>query len=301
MARCVAFRKTDCAPCQNFARNGYSTCSSHKRYYDKEHWKQLFFSLDSPLLPTGLDYPQTSTPGRIQAAVQYAIENNLVVLTQEDCAEIPCPPPGRFSEIQRSAVDLWTILVRTGKVNPRWNNTLTKFTLFTFALMREPSILDIAPPLEKHLGSFLRHPNMCPQNLLMNVLAFEYLICRRKRYSEESKDFAYKFILQEFLSHEGFNDCLLLSNEVLLKNLETCPETLIPQEIKKKFQTFLTSSIAPFRKNKRAFHHEHVEKFKEELTMVVFHPDRVGTWLKEGGWDLVESMFGAEKIETAAW
>lgn len=289
---CKAFRKSDFQPCQKHARNGHSTCHSHRNFYTKPYWKALFFSLDSPYLPIGLDYPQTSNLGRIQTAIVYALENNLVVLTQEDCASIACPSPRQFHLPQKSAVDLWTILVRTGKVRPSWNIPLTKFTIFTFARMRLPYLLDIAPTLDKRLGAFLEHPSVEPHKVLENVLGYTFLLLRtRLSLADSVKEDTFRFIIREFTEHSSFKRSLFLPPSNLTKELEKISLDLISNE----WRTFLTNAIVNSVLAKRSevkdFHHNYVEIFKEELVMKVFHPSRVEKWLEEGGFELLEMLF----------
>lgn len=288
---CSAFRKSDLQPCKKYARNEHHTCSSHRNFYTKANWTKLFFSLGSPFLPTGLDYPETCTVGRIQAAITFALENNLVVLTEEDCATIACPSPQRFHIHQRNAVDLWTILVRSGKVNPRWNAPLTKFAIFTFAMMRTPLVLDIAPSLQDRLGAFLHHPSLEPHKILENVLAYLFCIIRDRGYPESFKEGAYQLVIHEFTDHPSFKGSLFLANSSLTGNLDKIPSTLITKEKREFLQTLLINTVNEKRKDAKAFHHNYVETFKEELVMKVFHPTKVSRWLDEGGFELLDMMF----------
>lgn len=290
-SHCNAFRKSDLQPCKKHSRNGHTTCSSHANFYTKANWTNLFFSLDSPYLPTGLDYPQTSLVGRIQAAIVYALENRLVVLTKEDCATISCPPPEQFYQHQRNAIDLWTILVRTGKVDPRWNLPLTKFAIFTFAMMRTPLVIDIAPPLEKRMGAFLNHPSLEVSKLLENVLAYLSVLMRARLYPEGLVEAAYQFVVNEFTEHPSFKGSLFLSDSILTENINKIPANLITPERREFLRTLIINSTKNKRQDVKAFHHNYVETFKEELVMNVFHPRKVEKWLEEGGFELLDMMF----------
>ncbi len=291
MPLCNAFRKSDLQPCQNHARHGRTTCSSHKHFYNKDQWKQIFFSLESPLLPTGVGYEQTTLVGRIEAAIIYALKNNLVVLTEADCAAIQCPPPNQFNAHGPTAVDLWTILVSSGKVSPAWNMPLTKFAIFTFAKMRKPFVIDVAPSLERRLGVFLSHPVVNAHKVLENVLAYLHCLIRGNPYPESIKQAAYRFVIDEFTDHPSFRGSLFLSDTFLTENLQKLPANLITEGQR----TFLIDTILTAVKGKRqtmkAFHHGRVEIFKEELVAKVFHPSRVEKWLEEGGFELLEMMF----------
>lgn len=252
----------------------------------------MFFSLDSPYLPTGVGYEQTTLVGRIEAAIQYSLTNDLIVLTPADCAGIPCPPPERFHLLQApTAVDLWTILVSTGKVNPTWNMPLTKFALFTFAQMRTPLVLDVAPSLQKRLGAFLEHPSMVPYKVLENVLAYLHCLVRHRNYPETLKEYAYQTVIHEFTDHPTFKGSLFLCNSLLTENILRIPPTIITDERRK----FLIDSILTVVKGKqqdmKTFHRHHVGTFKEELVMKVFHPTKVEKWLEQGGFELLEMMF----------
>lgn len=288
---CKAFRKSDFQPCQKHARNGHHTCYSHRNFYTKPYWKNLFCSLDSPYLPVGLDYSQTSTLGRIEAAVVYALENNLVVLTQEDCASLPCPSPREFHLQQRSAVDLWTLLVRSGKVDPTWNVPLTKFAIFTFARMRLPSLLDIAPSLDKRLGAFLTHEKVEAHKFLENVLGYLFLLLRTRHFSEDVKKEAFRFVIREFTEHPSFKESLFMQGSALTEQLQKIPVDLLSEEWKTTLRTLIVNEVMPKRQEVKTFHHSYVEIFKEELVMKVFHPNRVEKWLEEGGFELLDMMF----------
>ncbi len=292
MSICNAFRKSDFQPCKNHARHHHTTCSSHKHFYNKEQWKRMFFSLDSPYLPTGVGYEQTTLVGRIEAAIQYSLTNDLIVLTPADCAGIPCPPPERFHLLQApTAVDLWTILVSTGKVNPKWNENLTKFTLFHFARMRTPAVLDVAPSLEIRLGPFLKHPAMSPHKLLGYVLSLLYLIIRNRTYSEELKQTSYQTVIDEFTDHPSYKASTFLTDSILTQNISDVPANIMPDEQKQYLKNALLKAVRGKREGFKAFHHNHVEKFKEELVMKVFHPTKVEKWLTEGGFELLDMMF----------
>lgn len=251
----------------------------------------MFFSLDSPYLPTGVGYEQTTLVGRIEAAILYALANHLVVLTQADCAALPCPPPNQFIEQGPHAVDLWTILVSSGKVNPTWNMPLTKFAIFTFARMRTPFVIDVAPSLEKRLGVFLQHPSVLSHKVLENVLAYLHCLIRHKPYPESFKQGAYRLVIHEFTDHPSFKGSLFLSDACLTENLKIIPQNLITDEQRSFLIGSLLTAVHGKRKDAKDFHHNRVEIFKEELVMKVFHPTQVERWLEEGGFELLEMMF----------
>lgn len=230
--------------------------------------------------------------GRIETAVVYALENNLVVLTQEDCASIPCPPPQQFHFHQRTAVDLWTILVRTGKVDPRWNMPLTKFCIYTFAKMRLPSLLDVAPSLDKRLGGFLEYPKIEPHKVLEQVLAYLYLfIGNRNRYTDSVKKDTFEFVIREFTAHPTFKKSLFLTPDALTQEIKKIPANLITDELRTMLCESIVNNVRTKRQDVKALHHKYVETFKEELVMKVFHPRKVERWLEEGGFELLDMMF----------
>ncbi len=291
MSLCNAFRKSDLQPCQNHARHGHTTCSSHKHFYNKDQWKRMFFSLDSPFLPTGVGYEQATLVGRIETAILYALANCLVVLTQADCAAIPCPPPNQFNAHGPTAVDLWTILVSSGKVSPTWNMPLTKFAIFTFAKMRTPFLIDVAPSLERRLGVFLSHPAVYVHKVLENVLAYLHCLIGNYPCPESLKQGAYRLVVDEFTDHPSFGGSLLLSDSCLTENLNNIPKKLISDEQRAFLINIVLTAVKGKRQDMKAFHHTRVEIFKEELVMKVFHPTRVEKWLEEGGFELLDMMF----------
>lgn len=251
----------------------------------------MFFSLESPFLPTGVGYEQTTLVGRIEAAILYALANCLVVLTQADCSAIPCPPPNQFNAHGPTAVDLWTILVSSGKVSPTWNMPLTKFAIFTFAKMRTPFLNDVAPSLERRLGVFLSHPLVNAHKVLENVLAYLHCLIRNKPYPESLKQEAYRLVIDEFTDHPSFKGSLFLSDSCLTENLKIVPSDLMRDEQRSFLINTLLTTVKGKRQDMKTFHHMRVEAFKEELVMKVFHPTRVERWLEEGGFELLEMMF----------
>jgi len=288
---CKAFRKSDFQPCQKQARNGHHTCYSHRNFYSKPYWKNLFFSLDSPYLPLGVGYSKESVVGRIEAAVVYALENNLVVLTQEDCATISCPPPQQFHFQQQTAVDLWTILVRTGKVDPTWNIPLTKFCIYTFAKMRLPYLLDVAPSLDKRLGAFLECPKIEPHKFMENVIGYLSLFLAQRNYPDTIKKETIQYVIREFTEHPAFKRSLFLPSEILTQEIQRIPANLLTEEWRHYLTNIIVQDVRTKRQDVKAFHHQYVENFKEELVMKVFHPNRVEKWLEEGGFELLDMMF----------
>jgi hypothetical protein len=290
-ALCSAFRNDDLRPCKKHAMHGRSVCSSHRTFYRKDKWTALFCRLDSPFLPTGLGYPQETLLGRIETAITFALTHSLVVLTEEDCATIACPPPGRFNRARHSTVDLWTLLVQSGKVNAFWNINLTRFAIFTFAKMRTPLFFDIAPSLESRLGGFLKDETIKPYILLDYVLIYLDYLMRRQEYSEPLKVQAYKSVLHEFLEHPSFKGSLFLSDTMLTESISDMPYEFVTKENQDFLIRSITEAVAHQRAKIKMIHHNHVETFKEELVMKVFHPTKVSRWLDEGGFELLEMMF----------
>jgi hypothetical protein len=266
-------------------------CHSHRFYYSKANWMEMFCRLESKHLPTGFGYPPHTYFGRLEHVIRYAIENNLVTLTREDCAAFPVPPPNEWVEQRPTLVDLWTILVSTGKVNPHWNQGLTKMAMFTFAQMRMPSVLDVAPSLDARLGCFLTHASMNPYNLLLNVLGYQHVLMKFRTMSATLKRAAALYVIHEFVRHPAFQPCLLLADSLLTQNLYTLPEKTMSKEERARLVDAITDCVQPLRRDIKAFHHARVELFKEELVAKAFEPKRVEKWLEEGGFELLEMMF----------
>ncbi len=290
-SRCCAFLKDDLHPCKKNALKGKNVCHSHRNFYKKQNWLDMFCRPDSKHLPTGFGYPSSTYFGRLEETILYALENNLIVLTQEDCAAFPSPPPNEWVNPQLTLVDLWTILVKSGKVSPHWNKPLTKLAMFTFAGMRMPNVLDIAPSLDDRIGCFLNHRTLNPYNLLLNVLGCQHVLMKFKEFSSKEKSIAFAHVIQEFVRHPAYQPCLLLSTSLLTQNLYTLPEKTMSKDVRGILVDAITSVVKPEREKLKKFHHTRAELFKEELVAKAFHPKRVEKWLEEGGQELLDMMF----------
>ena len=249
----------------------------------------MFCDIRSPYCPTGFGYPRNTTLGKIEHVISYSIENDLVVLTKEDCESLYCAPPNEWRFLNPTLVDLWTILVKTGKVNPHWNTGLTKLALYTLAKLRDPSISDVYPSFDKRIGPFLSHPALSPHNLLTSTLILLCVLLKRKRYPEPVEQKTYKHIICEFLDHPSFKPCLLLADSHLSQNLYNMPTTY--DQTRNTLVAILLSELKSRRQAEKTTLKQRANIFKEELVAKAFHPTRVERWLNEGGFDLIEMMF----------
>lgn len=289
--RCCAFRKSDLHTCKNYAKYGTRVCSSHRNFYTKRIWMKMFCDIHSNYCPTGFGYLPNTSLGRIEHAIRFAIENDLIVLTEEDCASLHCEPAEQWHRTLPTLVDLWTILVSTGKVNPHWHEQLTKLTLFTFAKLRDPVLADVFPSLDGKLGPFLENPYLNPHNIMINVLGFLYARLRRRRYPMEIQKDTYKYVIHEFVTHPSFKPSLLLADSFLTQKLYEIKESVLPNEHLNLLVDLIHKAVKPLRAEVKQTHHNRVEIFKEELVAKAFHPSRVERWLNEGDFALLEMMF----------
>lgn len=281
MAHCAAFRLSDLAPCGCRPKGGSDLCSNHQSFYDKDIWMERFV-IQSEMenrkyLLQGINYPEVAFNRHIQNVIEFSLTSGRIILTKEDVEDLPC-----------MKYDLFTVMVKTGKVNPNWSPRLYTASLHRAMKLFHPSFQGIpVDVIEPRIVPFLTSPFL--KNRITILVKCIFLFNRILEEEPENRraDLVRRFI-QDILDHPVMQDDLMLGSDYILnlqnKNQEAWKRTiedsgLLP--ILKQKQTALKAQ-------KRARMMEHKGGIMEK----VFHPDKVERWLEEGGEELVDMMFG---------
>ncbi len=171
---CCAFRASDLRPCAKTVRESGDVCHTHRNFYTKEEWLKKFVSLTSPFLLDCIVREQESITGRIVAAVEYSLTSGKIVLTEDDIAGLYCPPFREWfnAPFAPSFRPVYTVMVSTGKVNPRWNQDLLHISFLYYAKMYSWDLRNSPPSFDSYIMPFLTYPGEKPHELVMSLLAF---------------------------------------------------------------------------------------------------------------------------------
>jgi hypothetical protein len=295
--RCCAFRLNDLAPCKNSARPDSDVCHPHRNFYAKEEWLARFTDVTSPLLLTGLDYRRATLLGRIQHVIEYSLTSGKIVLDKKDVSKFSCPPIEQWTRPQQalSLVDTFTVMVRTGKVSPRWNSELTGFCIASFAKMYSWELRDMLPSVEARMNPFFTHPDCKPHHSLLMLLTFHRNFLNTKHSHVPERQH-----IPDLMTRQLAHECLGM-NPILLTTLYSSDEWFEPYDTREKktrdeillsVKQILAQLLPQYRTNAKALIRGRMDILKRDLMEATWHPRRVQAWLDAGDFELLEMMLG---------
>jgi hypothetical protein len=230
----------------------------------------------------GLDYPQTSSFGRKQKAIEDVIKSGKIVLTQEDIEQIPD---------HRDMYVIFMILSRFHHINPEWNVPLLYRSLKIFVGLRRRFQRDIYPSVTQYFGELLQNPLFPPERLVGWILRVKQL-CPYYDSLETSENARVEFpliwneLFEMIDKRLALHSYLVIAKRVLYKpnraTLDYYLETLVPLFKELRLQ---------WRKEQR----ERLWPLKEHIAEFVWHPTHVARWLDIGGWRLVNQIAGYDE------
>ncbi len=287
---CCAFRLSDLQPCASTARQGSDVCHAHRNFYNKQTWLTLFASLRSPfILDCILTEPDTLI-GRINHVVKYSLTSGKIVLTEEDVAALECPDPRDTmqSYYYLTLRPLYTVMVGTGKVDPRWNPNLLKHCFAYYARMSGWENRNNLLSLDKYIMPFFTYPGVRPHELLILLLVLHRAFMRRGRD-----------VMNRRLAHECFSkEPLLLTCLYGLEEWKrVCYEkaAAVPTLNVEPLIALLEELIPQYRPAAKQLVEQRLGSLKEEVIAAGWHPDRFERWcLDEEEKKEHEEMFAEE-------
>lgn len=280
MALCQAITKNHYQPCANKARHGHETCSSHKKFYQKDVWVKRFLCGrgDDDVL---LGYPKDSATGRLEQHVRKVLASGRFTITYEDVKAIPST--AGFS-------DVFLILCEQPAVNPTWNCRLLISTIayyyFVYRNLGEAGFLSNPYLLHsKHIAPILRNPHMTFGQTLKFMLKAKQM-CDTTQTLLHLPPRAYETAFENlFLDYK--DDYVWYSDEFLTKALCPSKEATLHNFFKAQILPKLNQRGPQIRRAKRVA----MDPLKEGIVAAVYHPRNVQRWLDAGGWPLLDMMF----------
>jgi hypothetical protein len=251
-------------------------------------WKHRFLNLQNKrFLLQGIDYPEESLIGRLQAVIEFSLKSENIVFTEANIAALEHVPPSKWNQPHDSLTDVFTVMCGTGKILPSWNKNILKHAVYNYFKMYNNLYLEnYVPSMEKRIGPLLADPSTNP-GLVFKVMSACFN--RSIRMNEnglpelaESLRQKYTKFIEEALALPQMREHLLLSTEKIAsyfsdENMEMFTPLLIEQRDIEKERL-----------------KERMRGFKEEIAMIVWHPDNVMRWLEIGGWPLLNMMTGED-------
>lgn len=281
MARCAAFRLSDLAPCGCRPKAGSDLCSNHQNFYEKEIWIERFLSRNSTKFLLGIDYPEHTFTRRIQNVVEHSLNSGRIVLTKDDIKRLPD---------NRDYADIFTVMVKTGKINPTWNKRLVEHSVRVAMRGLSPHLLDLhLPVLEQRIVPFLRSPFLNDRQFYIVIVSC--LLCYRKNLEQVAAVDAVRYMenfVRELLNHPVMEERILTGSDYIKGLARAHTEEWNTTLLDTGFLDMLRQKQTALKAQKRARMMPH----KEGIVKTVFHPDKVERWLEEGGEELVDMMFG---------
>lgn len=281
MARCTAFRLSDLAPCGCKPKNGSDLCRNHQNFYEKDTWIERFLSRNSRQFLIGIDYPEHTFTRRIQNVVEHSLNSGRIVLSKEDIKRLP---------ENSDYVDIFTVMVRTGKINLTWNRRLIEHAVRVAMRGLSPQLLDLhLPVLEQRIVPLLRSPFLNDRRFYIVIVSC--LLCYKKNLEQERAVDAVRHMenfVREILNHPVMEGRLLTGSDYIKGLARAHTEDWNDTLLNSGFLDMLRQKQVALKTEKRARMMVH----KEGIVKTVFHPDKVERWLEEGGEELVDMMFG---------
>ena len=282
---CCAFRISDLRPCANTAREGSDVCHAHRAFYNKASWLKRFASLNSPLLLTGLVFGENTMLARIEHVVEYSLKEGKIVLTKKDVAALPSPTFDTWVRNRPpfvTLVDLYTVMVRTGKVDPRWNRNLLQLSLATYAKMYAWETRDMLPNFETRIGPFLRYPGEKPHELVMILLVLQraFLQARHMRAAERRHipDIMSRQLAEECFKTEPVKRTALYSTEEWMRILQKKASAVHNYNVEPSVKAILTDVLSKHRTDAKKEIRLGMDPLKRDLIEATWHPSRFEAW-----------------------
>ena len=269
-------------PCTKPTWRQTETCFAHRGAFSKAAWINKYLRRNVMHNILGLDYPQTSSFGRKQKAIEDVIKSGKIVLTQEDIEQIPD---------HRDMYVIFMILSRFHHINPEWNVPLLYRSLKIFVGLRRRFQRDIYPSVTQYFGELLQNPLFPPERLVGWILRVKQL-CPYYDSLETSENARVEFpliwneLFEMIDKRLALHSYLVIAKRVLYKpnraTLDYYLETLVPLFKELRLQ---------WRKEQR----ERLWPLKEHIAEFVWHPTHVARWLDIGGWRLVNQIAGYDE------
>lgn len=255
----------------------------------------MFARIDSPHLLTGIGYDPNTHLGRIQHVIEYSLNEKKILLTSGDVKQFYCAETRDWFKTEPSLVDVFTVMVSTGKVSPSWNPRLTRLCLFTFARMYSWELRDMLPSLETRVAPFLQSPDVMPHEIVQLLLVFHRMILHARHEGkvgrEQIPDEMNSLLIHECLKYPTILFTTLLSDEewvnVLNSNL---PRDGFLIKYAPSVKKTLLPILSSHREIAKKIIREKLELIKESLMAAAWHPSRVSLWLEKGGFEFLENI-----------
>lgn len=217
------------------------------------------------------------------------------MLTKEDVAQFHCTETSEWGEAKTNLIDLFTVLVRTGKVSPSWHPRLTRHCLFSFARMYAWELRDILPSLKTRIYPFLDNTGVEAHEIVQLLILYNRATLDNRHANkpgrEEIPELMNRRLARECLRHPSVLLSSLLSDEqwslVFHKRI---PKNGFLAAHASPVKNCLLPLLPPCREEAKQILRERMDKLKENLMEVAWHPDRVSAWLKVGGFELLENL-----------
>ncbi len=231
--------------------------------------------------------------GRIQHIIEFSLHQKKVVLTEEDVAQFHCSPTSQWFQQESTLTDLFTIMVRTGKVSPKWHSLLSRLCLFTFARMYSWELSDMLPSLSSRIKPFLDHPDIKPHEIIQLLLLFHRAILDTRHANREGHahipDLMITRLAHECLSYPPILSSALLSNKEWTRVFhENIPVNGFLARGRAPVEEILLRLLPQYRRGAKMVNRARLDIFKEGLMAAAWHPDRVAAWLDYGGFEFLE-------------
>lgn len=276
-SHCQAITQHGFYACKNQAREGHDTCSVHKRFFHKGSWIKRFLKADSEAFAL-LGYADTTETGRVTKHIQQTFISGRVSLDEADARAIPALP---------KMVDTFLLLAQIPTFNPNWNKRLLKQAVHDYLTrFHDYYLFSLIHPYTiytERLAPILNNPHMGLKKTLQ--VLFEIKEKRERALSLQHR--------QDSLNYTAVLAAIFMDghDELTWYSPETLQKWLAPAANQ---EAFFQKELLPYlkRATQAAMKHqkEKMDRIKEELVTMVYHPDNVMRWLNAGGHDLLEMM-----------
>jgi hypothetical protein len=278
MALCQAITLTDYRPCKNLARHGHETCSSHKKFFQRDYWIKTFVKGNNRHHDTVLlGYTsEDSSMYRLESHVRHMLTSEKIKVTEEDVASLPA---------RDAFVDIFLILCQLPYVDPNWNKRLVLQTVsFYFQVSRHLIGFQLSQLQRIRMGPLIQNSHMGFARTLKFMLKVRDMREKTAALTHHPDTTPFDQIFPTFFtgydgSHSWYSDELLA-------------EMIVPPNVS---LTYFQVQILPLLKqNARQLRQDKktaMDPIKEEIVAAVYHPRHVERWLEIGGHELLDMMF----------
>ncbi len=273
--KCAAFRLSDMVPCQCKPKNGSDLCKNHQDFYDKEAWKERFFDRSKYYIGT-LHATEDTFTTRLIRVIEHSLISGRVVLDKRD-----------IDALSENSLNLFTVMVGTGKVDPNWNIQLQTNALKHAMKALHPLVqVDIPLPIiEKEIVPYMNAAKN-PITVIVKCILLYNMVLRNA--NQEIRERYVKSFIEKMLDQPVMKDHLMTGSEYIL-NLQKINADVWKNCVNESgLLKVLEEKQKTIKAEKRALMMVH----KGGIVEKVFHPDKVERWLELGGEELVDMMFG---------